>query len=229
MEQLPPIAKALEVMQRTFAAVTKEFRPGISERALALWLRCFFRTHGYPHVSFDPIVAFGPSAAEPHHQPGNRLLKRNQMIKIDCGVRVAGTATDMTRTFFYGRAGTLFRKRYHAVLEAQRRAIAAIRPGVTASDVDTAARSYLEQHRLGAYFIHGTGHGIGYRIHQQPYLRAGNEVRLQSGKIVTVEPGVYVSDWGGIRIEDMVLITEQGHRVLSGAIPKTINSALILA
>lgn len=227
--QIEQVTKALRIVDRAFVFVRRELHVGVTEIQIAQWLKKYFRNAGYPRLAFPSIVAFGTHAAVPHHVPTARRLRSGVTVKIDCGVRVAGTCTDVTRTFWFGKPNVLFRQRYRAVLEAQTRAIAAVRPGVRGSEIDQVARDYLKAQGMGKRFIHGTGHAIGFRIHQEPYLSPKKgTAKLQPGHLVTVEPGVYFPDWGGIRVEDMVLVTKNGHRVLSHNITKTLNKIEII-
>ncbi|MBI5037886.1 MAG: M24 family metallopeptidase [Candidatus Kerfeldbacteria bacterium] len=222
--QLEQVTKALRIVEQAFVSVKRELHLGVTEIQIARWLKKYFKDAGYPRLAFPSIVAFGTNAAVPHHVPTARPLRSGVTVKIDCGVRVASACTDVTRTFWFGKPNALFRRRYRAVLEAQRLAIAAVRPCVLGSTVDQVARGYLREQGIGNYFIHGTGHGIGFRIHQKPYLspKRGSG-RLQSGQLVTVEPGVYFPAWGGIRVEDMVLVTDRGRQILSPNIQKMPN------
>jgi len=175
------------------------------------------RTRGADGVSFETIVAGGKRSALPHGRASRHRLPRRGFVVIDFGVILAGYCSDRTRTVHLGKPGGAARRLYEAVQRAQEAALRRLRPGVTAAEVDRAAREVLEAAGWGRYFTHSTGHGVGLEIHEPPRLAAGQKTKLQPGMIVTIEPGAYVPGEGGVRIEDMALITDRGHEVLAPA------------
>ena len=164
--------------------------------------------------SFDTIVAFGANASRPHHQPGRKKLKTNDTILIDFGAKYKGYCSDLTRCFVFGAAGKFYHKVYLAVLEAQRAAIKVVAAGVKMSRVDSAAREVLVGYDLPLYG-HGTGHGLGLEVHEKPVVASSAKGTLRAGEVITIEPGVYIPGKLGVRIEDDVLVTESGCKILS--------------
>lgn len=219
--QLAATAEAVTVLRDGFKFVISALYPGVTERQIARQLRGYFRARGHKHWAFRFIVAFGPSSADPHHWPTSRRLKTGQFVKIDMGLKIRGWKSDVTRTFIFGQATARQRRIYSLVLQAQKRALAALRAGVFGRDVDAAARTFLKRKGYGKTFVHSTGHGLGRAIHQPPWLspKKGNRL-LRAGEVVTVEPGIYIKSYGGVRIEDMALVLPRGARVLSAGIPK---------
>ena len=199
-------------------AVLQSLRPGVAERAVAAVIESELRSAGYERPSFEPIVASGPNAALPHYRAGDRILASGDALVLDFGGVLDGYCSDLTRTVAIGDPSEEFVRVYSAVLDAQQAAIRAIRPGVESTVVDAAARELLTESGLGEAFSHSTGHGLGLEIHEDPRLaRPGGQppTVLRPGMVVTVEPGAYLPGWGGVRIEDDVLVTEQGYEVLT--------------
>ena len=191
---------------------------------MAFELEQAMREAGAERVGFDTIVAFGPSAAEPHHRPTERPLERGDMVKLDFGCVADGYHSDMTRTIAFGEPAERLRDAYDVVLRAHLAGIGALRADAVAGDVDAAARGVIEEAGLGDAFAHSLGHGVGLEIHEGPTLRRGSEDRLPAGAVVTVEPGVYLPGVGGVRIEDAVVVEDGGARPL----PSTSKELLIL-
>jgi len=194
-------------------------REGITERELAYDLELAMRRAGADDKGFDTIVAFGENAAEPHHDPTERTLRRGDVVKLDFGARAQGYHSDMTRTVAFGEPPERLRRIREVVAAAQSAGVEAARPGVSLREVDRAARAVVEEAGLGERFSHGLGHGVGLEIHEIPFLRRDSPEGdvLPEGAIVTIEPGVYVPGLGGVRIEDMVEVTADGARVLAAS------------
>jgi Xaa-Pro aminopeptidase len=196
----------------------KGFAPGINERCLAWAIERFFRENGASELAFPVIAAAGVNAALPHAVPGDDKLGENNLLLVDIGCRVNDYCSDQTRTFWIGeksgRAYARFARVHALVYEAQQAALAMMRPGVTGREVYGAARAVFEKAGVADAFTHGLGHGVGLETHEAPSLNSRNERPLESGMVVTVEPGLYYPDWGGVRLEYTVLVEEDGIRVL---------------
>ena len=176
-----------------------------------------FRSMGAEGMSFETIVASGERSALPHGRATEGKTPRNGFITLDFGVILKGYCSDMTRTVGVGKLSRQERAAYEAVLEAQQAGVAAVKPGATCGEVDEAARSVLRKAGLAKFFTHSTGHGVGLEIHESPRLAAGQTMELKPGMVVTIEPGVYLAGKFGIRIEDMVAVTDRGQRILTPA------------
>lgn len=205
------IAIADTILEQTLPLI----HPGLSENEVVGLLFQHMIKHDIKHFSFNTIVASGVRSAFPHGVASSKIIQKDDIITIDFGIVYQGYCTDMTRTFFIGEHHTALAAMYRVVLEANMRAIEACAPGVTGEFVDAVARQTITKHGYGAYFTHGTGHGLGLDIHEEPYIRPGSQTILQPGMIITIEPGIYIEGLGGIRIEDVVLITEHGAEVLT--------------
>jgi Xaa-Pro aminopeptidase len=214
----PEEAKQMEAAQAiaddAFHAFTGSLVEGMSERVAALALDTEMRRRGAEGLAFDTILAFGESAAEPHHRPSDRPLARGDVVKMDFGCVVSGYLSDMTRTVAFGDPGPQIREVYDVVRQAQQAGVDAVRAGVTGADVDRVARSIITDAGYGEAFKHPLGHGVGLEIHEGPSLRAESKDVLPEGSVVTVEPGVYLEGVGGVRIEDMVQVGRDGARVI---------------
>jgi Xaa-Pro aminopeptidase len=216
--------EAVEFAERAFAMLRAGLRTEDSEKDVADQIESYLRRCGATSASFPPIVAVGAHAALPHYRPaGQTRMGDDDFVLVDWGATGRPYKSDLTRVLVTGKVTSKFAKVYRAVLSAQERGIAAIRPGVTGRAVDAEARSVIEEAGFGRFFDHGLGHGLGMDIHEAPRLRRESEVVLQPGMIVTVEPGVYLPGWGGIRIEDDVLVTPDGHEVLTH-VAKSLDS-----
>ena len=214
-DELKLMAKAADLGNRVFQAVLPHIRSGATEVEVAAGLEFFARSMGAEGMSFDTIVASGPRSALPHGHASRQKLPRNGFVTLDFGVILNGYCSDMTRTVCLGKPGPLERQAYDAVLRAQEAAVDAVRPGVTCGEVDEAARSILRKEGLGRYFTHSTGHGVGLEIHEQPRVAAEQTLELKPGMVITIEPGVYLAGKFGIRIEDMIAVTDRGNKVLT--------------
>ncbi|HUX66175.1 MAG TPA: aminopeptidase P family protein [Terriglobales bacterium] len=226
LKQPPEVAalrRAVALAASVFAPTVAAIQPGMTETALAGQLEFGLRQAGGEGLAFDTIIASGPRGAHVHGRPSAARLPRRGFVVMDYGVKLGGYLSDMTRTVHLGRPSVRARAVYHAVREAQAAALAAVRPGVPASAVDAAARHSLRRAGFGAYFPHSTGHGVGLEIHEAPRLAATSSDLLAAGQVITLEPGVYIPGWGGVRIEDMVLVTAGGAEVLTPT-PKDLLS-----
>ncbi len=190
-------------------------RPGMTDAELAWEIEKFLREGGSAAPPFELIVASGPHGALPHAQPTERPLSLGEPVVIDFGARVGGYASDITRTLCLGEPDDRFQELYPLVLRAQEAALSGVRPGMTGEEADALARRVIEEAGYGHAFGHGLGHGVGLATHEEPRLGPGSSTVLKTGMVFTVEPGVYLPGWGGIRIEDMALLTEDGPRPLT--------------
>lgn len=213
--ELARIERASDIADIALAQIKTRLAEDISERDFAAELEFEMRQRGADGPSFDTIVASGPNAALPHAQPSGRRILENELVVVDFGALVDGYHSDMTRTLCVGNPSRQLAEAADAVLAAQRAGVRAVRAGVPACDVDAACRSVLEDADLGRAFVHPTGHAVGLEIHEAPILAAGVTEPLRLGAAVTVEPGAYLHGIGGIRIEDTVVVEEQGARALT--------------
>ncbi|HWR98170.1 MAG TPA: Xaa-Pro peptidase family protein [Candidatus Methanoperedens sp.] len=220
--EVAAIRQALSIAGRALAPISRGLL-GRTELDVAERLRVAIRREGGEQESFPTIVASGPEAAQPHAIPTSRRISGGDLVVIDYGVRIDGYCSDVTRTYSPGKWEARSKEMYQVVLAAQRAAIAAIRPGARGSDVDAAARGVIERAGHGKCFGHGTGHGVGLEVHEKPVLSPKSGDILAPGMVMTVEPGIYVRNYGGVRIEDMLLVTRDGAEVLSRAVPKPLD------
>jgi Xaa-Pro aminopeptidase len=216
-EELRLLRKAVELGDETFAWVLERLQPGVSEREVALELEMHMRRSGADEVAFDPIVGGGPLSAHIHHTPSDRAFEKGDLVLLDFGARVDGYCSDLTRTVVLGHASDEQHQIYTLVQQAQAAGIWALQAGKACAEVDSAARSVIEKAGRGKEFGHGLGHGVGLDIHEAPWLKKISEENLRAGDVVTVEPGVYVRERGGVRIEDCVLVTAEGAEILGSA------------
>ena len=219
--ELAALQKATALTSDGVTALLDVLHPGMTERAAALWLTRWMQDHGATGVSFPTIVASGPRSAWPHGQASDKPLAAHELVTIDCGFYVDGYTSDLTRTVALGDPGEPLKRAYQAVQTAQEQVMAAVRPGVTGDTLDRIGRDYLTEQGYGAAFIHGTGHGIGLDIHEGPNIGRGWPDRLATDQVITVEPGVYFPEQGGIRIEDDLQVTATGHTVLT-TVPRNL-------
>jgi Xaa-Pro aminopeptidase len=214
--ELRALRAAIAILDEAFAHLARFIEPGCPEQRLAWELEAYLRTHGAQGVSFDPITVGGPQAAIPHAVPSERPLQEGEPIVIDIGARVDYYCSDMTRTVCIGPVPERLQEIYGIVLEAQLTAEREIRPGMTGREADAIAREVIARAGYGEAFGHGLGHGIGLEVHEPPWLsRAKGDIVLRPGMVFSVEPGIYLPGWGGVRIEDLVLLREDGCEVLS--------------
>ena len=222
-DEIAVIRRAIDVAEAAFLSVKPLLKPGTRERDFAIELEFAMRRGGAEGVSFDSIVASGPMGARPHHRAGDRQLEAGDLVTIDWGAVVDGYASDITRTVAIGHVSDEQRRLYGIVLEAQQRAIAAIAPGQTGKAIDAVARDFITSHGYGEAFGHSLGHSLGRDVHDGPgFSVRSDKLVLAQGMVMTVEPGVYLEDWGGIRIEEDVLVTEGGCEILTH-LPNTLE------
>lgn len=214
-EEIAAIRLAIETAERAMGAVRATLRDEQSEREIAAEIEHWIRKFGGQGCSFKPIIAAGPRAALPHAPPSSQSLGHQDFVLMDWGARIGGYVSDLTRVWGRAKIPPKLERIHGIVLNAQRRAIEKVRPGALAQDVDAAARSVIEQAGYGRNFGHGLGHGIGMDVHEAPRLAPKQAKPLKAGMVITIEPGIYLPDWGGVRIEDDVLVTRDGHEVLS--------------
>lgn len=212
--EVEKIRASVDCNSRALEAALKRFKAGMRESEFAAEIDYQSRKLGADGPSFDTIVAAGERAALPHAHPGPGLITPGILL-IDMGAFLDGYASDMTRMLHVGRATPKYKRAYRAVLEAQLAAVDAVKPGVTTHAVDRAARSTLKRHGLDREFVHSTGHGLGLEIHELPRIGRKDTTVLEAGMTITIEPGIYIEGWGGIRIEDTVLVTATGCEVLT--------------
>ena len=216
-EELALLQRAIDVADAAMEAVSPAVRPGDTEREIAWLLEKTMRELGADSLSFDTIVASGPNGAMPHHRPSDRAIAPGEPIVIDMGAKVGGYCSDITRTVCVGEPDETFRKIYDTVLGSQLTAIATVRPGMSGGEADELSRVVIAEAGYGENFGHSLGHGVGLAIHEFPRVGPNSKNTLEEGTVFTVEPGIYLSGWGGVRIEDVVLLENDGARVLSTA------------
>lgn len=214
-EELQLIKRAVEIADKAYLHLLDYLRPGITEKEVAFELEFFMRRLGGTRNAFETIVASGERAALPHGVATNKVLHAGEMVVLDFGTVYQGYYSDMTRTLFLGEPDARAQEIYQVVLEAQERALKHIQPGMRANEADLLARQIISDAGYGDYFGHGLGHGVGLEIHEAPSLSPRDETILEPGMIVTVEPGIYLPGWGGIRIEDMVFVSPGGCDILT--------------
>lgn len=204
------LRKAAEIADRAYQHMLTQLALGVTEAEMALELDTFLRKNGAEGPAFDTIIAFGSNSSLPHAISGSRRLEQGDFVLMDFGAIYEGYHSDMTRTVFFGQVSEQQRQLYETVLAAQQSSLAAASAGMHARDVDAVAREFLDDAGYGDRFGHGLGHGIGLQIHELPVLSPSGKVVLEPGMCVTIEPGVYLPGFGGVRIEDSVVITEDG-------------------
>jgi Xaa-Pro aminopeptidase len=215
--ELEAIRKSAQITDAAFVAATTDIPPGTTERDLVWQIELAMRELGADGPGFPVIVASGPHAARPHHEPSQRVLTEGEPIVIDMGAAVDGYCADLTRTIVIGGTPPEFQARYTMVLSAQQLALATIRAGMSGQEADAIARDSLTAAGYGPEFVHGLGHGVGLLVHEFPSLGAKSTDTLVPGHVITIEPGIYDERWGGIRIEDLCVVTPDGLDVLSSA------------
>lgn len=217
------IKKALKISDYAFNNIISAIKPGVTESEIAWKLEVFMREGGASKSAWDPqIVASGVNSALPHHGHSNKKIKKGEIVQLDFGGVLKGYHTDTSRVIFVGQPNQKQKELYDLVLRAQMLGISLIKPGIAAKDIDTQVRKFLGS-KLDGIYGHGLGHGVGLQIHEIPNISLTSKDILQAGQVITIEPGVYIENWGGIRLEDMVLVTGTGYEVLTKA-AKDLNA-----
>ncbi len=212
--EIAKIKKAVSVTEKIFAGIKKKLRSGLTESDIAgnlfeLIAKCGLKP------AFNPIVAFGAHTASPHAQPGRKSLKKGDLVLIDMGVEFEGYKSDMTRIFFLGRPNSKQAKIYNVILEAKDFIRQLIKPGISIAEVEEKAHRFFSERGWGKFFPHSVGHGIGLDVHERPFFSKRSEDKLVPGMVFTLEPAVYIPGWGGVRIEDLYLVTRRSCQKLS--------------
>lgn len=218
-EEISKIEKACKIGDLAFEFILKKIKAEVTEREIANELEAFIRRNGAT-ISFPPIVAFGKSSAIPHHQTGDTKLKEGDLVLLDFGAKIEGYCSDMTRTVFFGKPYENMRKIYETVLKAQQKAIDFIKKQVKAKEVDKVARNYIKL-RGFPDIPHSLGHGIGLEVHESPHISPKSKEELKMGMVFSIEPGIYIEGFGGVRIEELFVLEKNGLRQLTSS-PKAI-------
>ena len=216
-QELAMLQKAIDASDQAMEAVCPQIQEGMTEREVAWRMEKAMRDFGADALSFDTIVAAGPNGAMAHHQPSDRPIGRGEPIVIDMGARVGGYCSDITRTVVVGEPDDTFRKIYGIVLGAQLTAINTVKTGMTGEECDSLARTVISEAGYGENFGHSLGHGVGLAVHENPRVGPKSSDTLDADTVFTVEPGIYVTGWGGVRIEDIVVLSNEGATPLSKA------------
>lgn len=213
-DEISAIRRAIKIHREALGYLHRIIRPGLTEADIRARIETYLRRREVS-FAFAPIIASGPNSCFPHARVSRREFRRNETILLDVGVDLLGYKSDLTRMFFLGKIPPLVREVYEIVDVAQKKAIAQIRPGITAAEIDQQARNHIKKHKLSKYFCHALGHGVGLEVHEAPKISGKSSEVLKEGMVFTVEPAVYLPRRFGIRIEDMVLVTQKGCQVLS--------------
>jgi Xaa-Pro aminopeptidase len=213
--EIAAIARAGEIADAAFERLLEVLRPGMTERDAALELEIAVRRSGGERLAFDTVLASGPRGALPHGRATDRVMGRGEFVTVDFGAVFDGYVSDCTRTVALGTVDARQREVYDLVLAAQRRALEAVRPGVACRDVDAAGRAVIASAGFGEAFGHAMGHGIGLDVHEGPPVSPRTDAILEAGMVVTIEPGIYLPGWGGVRIEDAVVVADGAARILT--------------
>ncbi len=220
-EEIDKIRRAAALSDLGFSHLLRFIQPNMTEREVALELEFFLRKNGSDGLAFATIAASGINGALPHAQPGDKKLKMGELLTLDFGCILNGYCSDMTRTISFGQPPEALREIYQITLEAQLAVLEGLKPGITGVDADKLARDHITSMGYGAYFGHGLGHGVGLHVHEAPTLSPRGTETLAKGMVVTVEPGIYLPQVGGVRIEDLVVITEDGYENMTSS-PKDL-------
>jgi Xaa-Pro aminopeptidase len=221
-DELASLRKAIRRAEISFQELLRRIKPGSTERELGLTLEFLMREKGARKAAFDTIVASGGNGAMPHASVSNRRIRRGDLVTIDFGAEADGYYCDITRTICVGKPTARQKEIHGLVLQAQEAAMRSVRPGISCKAVDSIAREIITNAGHGVHFGHGTGHGIGLMVHEGPSVSPLSRDQVEQDMVFTVEPGVYIPGWGGVRIEDMVLVTEQGRKILT-SLPRELE------
>lgn len=222
-EEMVFMRKAQSIADETFSHLLNFIRPGMTEREVYLELVTDLQRRGAQGESFSAIVASGERGSLPHAAPTDKVIERGELVTLDFGCKYGGYCSDMTRTICVGKATEKQKEIYYTVLKAQEAALAAIKPGSVCKDVDKIARDLITEAGYGGQFGHGLGHAVGLEVHESPRLNTLDDSLLEPGMVVTDEPGIYIPGFGGVRIEDIVLVTPEGHEILSTSTKELIE------
>jgi Xaa-Pro aminopeptidase len=214
-QELALIQRAIDISSKAFLHVIQVLKEGVVEREAALEMESFIKHTGADAIGFDIIIASGKRSALPHGRASGKRIGGGDLILIDFGSGFQGYHSDQTRTVVCGRPSPRQEKVYQVVKDAHDKAIEKVSPGIAIQEVDAAARDHIRNQGYGEYFGHGTGHGIGLAVHEDPVVNGENKGALQEGMVFTIEPGIYIPNWGGVRIEDMIRVTSHGAEVLT--------------
>ncbi len=215
-DEIKLVQKAIDISLESFEVLKSYIKEGVTEKELQHKLEYIMVRKGAEREAFDSIVAFNDSTAEPHHHSSDKKLKKGDMVTIDFGAQYDGYCADITRTFIYENQGNeKFNEILSIVEEAARLGREAVKPGIKASEIDKVCRSFIKSKGYDNFFVHSTGHGLGIDVHEFPYVSTTSDIVLEPGMIITVEPGIYIEKLGGARIEDDVLVTKDGNKVLT--------------
>ena len=215
VQELALIRNSIDLSSKAFLYAAEILKVGIREREAAFEMEFFMKKNGAEALGFDIIIASGKRSALPHGKASDKQIEKGDFILIDFGSGFRGYHSDQTRTVVCGKPSSEQEKVYQVVKEAHDKAIEKVRPGIPIGEVDAAARDHIRSAGYGEYFGHGTGHGIGLAVHENPTVNSGNKDLVREGMVFTIEPGIYIPDRGGVRIEDMVLVTSRGAEVLT--------------
>lgn len=215
IHEIESIQNAARISDKAFEHILKFIKPGMKEKEVSLELEFYMKKLGAKELSFPSIVASGIRSSFPHGEATNKIINKGEFLTLDFGCVFDEYCSDMTRTVVIGEPTQKMEKIYNVVLEAQKLALKEYKPEVPAAQVDSIARNYIEKNGYGIYFGHGLGHGVGRQIHEGPTISFRNKEKLEDGMVVTDEPGIYIPNFGGVRIEDLLVVREGGGRVLS--------------
>lgn len=221
--ELELIRKSAAVANRVMQSFIPCLRVGASEERLLEQLQEMWRREGIRELSFDPTVAAGANGANPHHVPGASIIREGDFVVVDTGGKLDRYCSDMTRTVAVGGEPSVEQREvYELVKEAHLAGLRAVRPGVTLSEIDRTVRTVIEEGGYGAFFIHRTGHGLGIDVHEEPGVQTGNELPVEAGMVFSVEPGIYLPGKFGVRIEDIVIVTDDGGESVNASVSKEL-------
>ena len=211
MKRLLSVRRAQKITDTVFTEIRKIIRPGLTEKYIAGKIKRLIIKHGGDtKMAFTPLVCSGKRTAQVHGKASRKKIQTDDIMYIDMGARCHGYCADLTRTFFLGRPNKKLLKIYKIVLAVQKKQLSLVRAGARAADIDQKGRDMFKKHKLAKYFKHSTGHGVGLKIHQRPRISYKSKETLKTGQVITIEPGIYIKGLGGVRIEDMVIVTKNG-------------------